>query len=498
MATRKELLEIDGREVSISNPDKVYFPQAGYTKLDLVRYFLAVADAALTGVRGRPMALKRFVDGAEAPPFFQKRAPDNRPDWIRVATLTFPSGRTADEIVVDEPAGLAWVANLGCLDLNPHPVRAEDLDHPDELRIDLDPIPGVPWSQVRDVALVCRESLDAVGLVGWPKTSGSRGIHVNVRISPRWTYPEVRRAALALARDVEARAPSIATSKGGKEERPGVFLDYNQNAKDRTVASAYSVRPLPDARVSMPLRWDEVADVEAEAFTLVTVPAIVRERGDAGAGIDEAVGSLDGLLELSARHEAQGEGDAPWPPNYAKQAGEPPRVQPSRARRPRTEYEEGRGVEGGPPPDVAAERAAAVAAGDRNAGLPTEWAGMPPRGTRGGGSRPTPTGRRKTAIPVIEISRAATKAEALEGLERWKARHPSAAKHLEPADILTDGMRGRSSLWYRVRVNLIHVPEADRPAQEALDPDYDPWAGFEWPDRSGQLERAPRKKPSAG
>jgi len=336
--------------------------------------------------------------------------------------------------------------------------------------------------------MVCRESLEAVGLVGWPKTSGSRGIHINVRIEPRWTYPEVRRAALALARDVERRAPTLATSKWWKEERHGVFLDYNQNAKDRTVASVYSVRPLPDARVSMPLRWEEVPDVVAEDFTLATVPGLYASRGDAGAGIDDAAGSLEALLELSARDEAEGLGDAPWPPNYAKQAGEPPRVQPSRKRRPESEYEPGRGEAGGPPPEVAAERAAAVAAGDPNAGLPTEW--------EGSGSRPTPTGRRKSAIPVIEISRAAKKAEALEGFERWKERHPTAAAALEPADILVDGMRGRSSLWYRVRVNLIHVPEADRPAQEALDPDYDPWAGYEFPDRSGQLERAPRKKPS--
>ncbi len=489
MATRKEILEIGGREVAVSNPDKVYFPETGYTKMDLVSYYLAVADGAIRGAGGRPMALKRFVDGAAGEAFFQKRAPDNRPEWIRTAELTFPSGRTADEIVVDEAAGLAWVVNLGCIDLNPHPVRADDLDHPDELRVDLDPVPGIEWSQIREVALVCREALDAVGLVGWPKTSGSRGIHINVRIERRWTYSDVRRAALALARDVEARAPQIATSKWWKEERHGVFLDYNQNAKDRTVASAYSVRPLPDARVSMPLRWDEVADVVAEDFTLATVPGIYAARGDAGAGIDEAVGSLEALLDLSARHEAEGLGDAPWPPNYAKQAGEPPRVQPSKARRPKTEYEPGRGIEGGPPPEVAAERAAAVAAGDPNAGLPTEW--------EGGGTRPTPTGRRKTSIPVIEISRAATKAEALEGFERWKARHPNAAAALEPADVLVDGMRGRSSLWYRVRVNLSHVPEVDRPVQEKLDPDYDPWEGYEWPDRAGQLERAPRKQKSA-
>jgi DNA ligase D-like protein (predicted polymerase) len=483
MPTPKEILEIGGREVSISNPQKVYFPDAGYTKLDLVRYYLAVADGALTGIRGRPMALKRFVDGITKEPFFQKRAPDNTPDWIRTAELTFPSGRTADEIVVDEAAALAWIVNLGCIDLNPHPVRADDLDHPDELRVDLDPIPGIEWPQIRDVAMACKAALEDVGLVGWPKTSGSRGIHINVRIERRWTYPEVRRAALALARDVEARMPGKATSKWWKEERVGVFLDYNQNAKDRTVASAYSVRPLPDARVSTPLSWDEVPDCVAEAFTIATVPERFATTGDPGDGIDDAVGSLDALLELSARHEKEGQGDAPWPPNYAKQSGEPPRVQPSRKRRPDSEYEEGRGEAGGPPPEVQAERAAAVAAGDRNAGLPTEWEG----------SRPTPTGRRKTNVPVIEISRAASKAEALEGLERWKVRHPEAATALEPADVLVDGMRGRSSLWYRVRVNLTHVPEADRPPQEKLDPDYDPWAGYEWPDRAGQLERAPRK-----
>jgi DNA ligase D-like protein (predicted polymerase) len=483
MPPRKEVLEVAGREVTISNPDKLYFPKAGHTKLDLVRYYLAVADGALTGMRGRPMALKRFVDGAEGEFFFQKRAPDKRPEWIETAELTFPSGRTADEVVLRDAAGLAWIVNLGCIDLNPHPVRAEDLDHPDELRVDLDPVPGVPWSQVRDVALVARESLEAVGLVGWPKTSGSRGIHVNVRIEPRWTYGEVRRAALALARDVERRAPSIATSKWWKEERHGVFLDYNQNAKDRTVASVYSVRPTADARVSMPLRWEEVADVEAADFTLATVPALVAKGGDPGAGIDDAVGSLDALLELSARHEAEGEGDAPWPPNYAKQAGEPPRVQPSKKRRSDTEYE-GRGVDGGPPPEVAEERRRAVAAGDRNAGLPTEWEG----------TRPTPTGRRRSSIPVIEIARAAKKPDAMAGFERWKARHPKAADHLEEKDLLVDSMRGRFTTWTRIRVNLSNVPEADRPPQEPLDPDYDPWAEYEWPDRAGQLERAPRKR----
>src|SRR5512141_1819082 len=486
MATRKELLEIGGREVTITNPDKVYFPKAGHTKLDLVRYFLAVADGALVGVRGRPMALKRFVDGAEKEPFFQKRAPENRPPFIRTATLTFPSGRTADEVVLDDAAGLAWVANLGCLDLNPHPVRAGDLDHPDELRVDLDPVPGVEWPQIRDVAMVTRESLAAVGLVGWPKTSGSRGIHVNVRIEPRWTYAEVRRAALAIARDVERRAPAIATSKWWKEERHGVFLDYNQNAKDRTVASAYSVRPLPDARVSTPMSWDEVPTCEAEAFTIATVPRRFAEIGDPGAGIDQAVGSLEALLELSREHERAGLGDAPWPPNYRKQAGEPPRVQPSRQRRATADYDS---------PEAEAAREKQRAAMERRFGAELERRAAarasgedPARPTR-----PTPTGRRRSTVPVIEISRAKSKDEALAGLERWKTRHPEAAAALEAADVLVDGMRGRSSLWYRVRVNLTHVPEADRPPQEALDPDYDPWAEYEWPDRSGQLERAPRR-----
>ena len=368
MATRKEILEIGGREVAVSNPDKVYFPRAGHTKLDLVRYFLAVADGALVGVRGRPMALKRFVDGAEKEPFFQKRAPDNRPDWMRVATLTFPSGRTADEIVVDEAAGLAWVANLGCLDLNPHPVRAEDLDHPDELRVDLDPVPGVP---------VVAGARGGAGLPRGARGRGPRGLAEDVRVA--W---DPRQRADRAALDVPAgppRGPGAGAGRGAaravdrdtpkwwKEERHGVFLDYNQNAKDRTVASAYSVRPTPDARVSFPLRWDEVPDAVMEDFTLATVPALYAERGDAGAGIDDAVGSLEALLELSARHEAEGEGDAPWPPNYAKQEGEPPRVQPSRKRRADAEYA-GRGKDGGPPPEVAEARAAAVAAGDPNAG----------------------------------------------------------------------------------------------------------------------------------
>ena len=477
------VLEVAGREVTITNPQKVFFETAGITKLDLVNYYLAVAPGALRGAGGRPMALKRFVNGAAGEAFFQKRAPDNTPGWLRTVTLSFPSGRTADEIVVDDAAGLAWIINLGCIDLNPHPVRADDLDHPDELRVDLDPVPGIEWPQIRDVAMVAKESLESVGLTGWPKTSGSRGIHINVRIERRWTYGEVRRAALAIARDVERRAPGIATSKWWKEERHGVFLDYNQNAKDRTVASAYSVRPLPDARVSAPMFWDEVPTCQAEAFTLHTVPRRFADVGDPGAGIDEAVGSLDAVLELSAAHEREGMGDAPWPPNYRKQEGEPPRVQPSKQRRADADYDT---------PEAEAEREKNRAAMERRFAAELEKRQVAK--AAGVGTKPTPTGRRRSSIPVIEISRAKTKDEALGGLERWKARWPKAAASLEPADVLVDGMRGRSSLWYRVRVNLMHVPEADRPPQEALDPDYDPWAEYEWPDRAGQLERAPRKK----
>jgi bifunctional non-homologous end joining protein LigD len=331
--SRAEVLSLAGREVKITNPDKVFFPRTGHTKMDLVLYYLAVAEGALLGVRGRPMVLKRYVDGIGEPPFFQKRAPAQRPEWIEVVELAFPSGRTALEVVVRDVAQLAWVVNLGCVDLNPHPVRASDLDHPDELRVDLDPVPGVPFAQVREVACVVREALRDVGLSGWPKTSGSRGMHVYVRIAPRWTFTEVRRAALALARDVERRVPELATSKWWKEERHGVFLDYNQNAKDRTVASAYSVRAVEDARVSMPLAWDEVPACEPADFTLATAPARFAERGDAGAGIDEDVGSLEALLELSARQEAEGQGEAPWPPHYAKAEGEPVRAQPSKRRR---------------------------------------------------------------------------------------------------------------------------------------------------------------------
>ncbi len=458
-AAKDEVLEVAGRAVTISNPDKVFFPKSGHTKLDLVRYYVAVAEGALRGVGGRPMALKRFVNGAEGEAFFQKRAPTSRPAWIETVELSFPSGRTAEEIVVRDAAQLAWIINLGCIDLNPHPVRAGDLDHPDELRVDLDPVPGVPWAQIRDVAMVTRDVLKDFGLVGWPKTSGSRGMHVYCRIEPRWTFPEVRRAAVALAREVERRAPEIATSRWWKEERHGVFLDYNQNAKDRTVASAYSVRPLADARVSTPLRWDEVPTCEAEAFTLATVPRRFAEIGDPSKGIDEAVGSLEALLELSAQHEAAGFGDAPWPPHFAKQTGEPSRVQLSRRKRE-----------------------------DRPAAPKGEVPPPAPGKTVG------PTGRRRTTMPLIEIARAASEAEARAGLQRWRARHADVWSHLAPSDILVDSMRGRNTTWTRIRINLRNVPQSERPPQEALEVDYDPWAGYRGPDRSDQLERPKRKR----
>ena len=441
--TPQTVLLAAGREVVISNPDKLYFPRAGHTKLDLARYYLAVAEAALRGVAGRPIVLKRYVDGAEGEPFFQKRAPEHRPDWIETVELSFPSGRTAHEVVVRDAAQLLWTVGLGCIDLNPHPVRADDLDHPDELRIDLDPGPGVEWDQVRRVALVVRDVLAERGLRGWPKTSGSRGLHVNVRIERRWGFDAVRRAALAVAREVERRVPDLATSKWWKEERHGVFLDYNQNAKDRTVASAWSVRPTADARVSMPLEWEEVPDCDPAAFTLVTAPARLAERGDAGAGIDETAGSLDSLLALSAEQEAAGMGDAPWPPHYRKQRGEPARVAPSRRR-------------------------GAAAGKEETAG---EGAGE----TR-------PRGRRSTH-PLVTVAKAEHRQDALAGLERWKARHPEAAARLHVDDVLVDAMRGRSSTWTRIRVNLRHVPSAERPAEEPPDPDYDPWAGLRPPPR---------------
>jgi bifunctional non-homologous end joining protein LigD len=401
-----EILDIGGREVRVSSPDKMVFPQQNLTKLDVVRYYLAVAPGALRGAGGRPMVLKRFVKGIDEEAFFQKRVPENHPDFIDTATLHYARGTSAEEAVIRDAAGLAWVVNLGCLDLNPHPVRAEDLDHPDELRVDLDPMPGVDWSQIVDVAYVAREVLDDVGLVGWPKTSGSRGLHILVRIRPDWDFAAVRLAAETLAREVENRAPGLATARWWKEERgESVFVDFNQNAKDRTVASAYSIRPLPDARVSAPMTWDDVRTRRPEEFTVLTVPARFAEIGDPHEGIDAAVGSLDGLLAL-----AEELGPAERPP-------------------------------------------------------------------RGGG----PDGRRQSTMPLIEIARTKTKPEALEALEQWTAQHPDVAALLHPADTLVDGMRGSSSLWYRVRINLQHVPEEDRPAQGELLADYDPWAGRTWP-----------------
>ena len=414
---KEELLDVGGREVRVSNPDKVYFPAAGITKLDLVRYYLAVGEGALRGIYNRPIVLKRYVNGIEGEGFFQKRAPKKHPDWVHTVELRFPSGRSASELVVTDLAQLVWMTNLGNIELNVHPIRAGDLDHPDELRVDLDPGPGVEWDDVRRVALEVREVLGANGLVGWPKTSGSRGIHVNARIEQRWSFDQVRRAALALAREVERRAPTIATSKWWKEERIGVFLDYNQNAKDRTVASAYSVRPNPKACVSAPVTWDEVPACELEDFTLATMPDRFAELGDLTKGMDDEAGSLDALLDLSARHEAEGQGDAPWPPHYRKQRGEPERVQPSRR---------------------------------KGAGL------------------------RVSKMPLITVAKAKQKQDALDGLERWRLRHPEAASHLKPEDELVDAMRGRSSVWTRVRLNLRHVPEDMRPQEETPDPDYDP------------------------
>jgi bifunctional non-homologous end joining protein LigD len=444
----KEILRVGGREVAVSNPQKVLFPEAGVTKLELAQYFIAVAEPALHASGGRPNVLVRYPNGIGGDFFYQKRAPGSRPDWIDVVELRFPSGRTATEIVPRDAAALVWMANLACLELHPHPVRADDLDHPDELRIDLDPVPGVEWPQIQQVAALVRETLDDFGLVGWPKTSGSRGMHVYVRIARRWTFTEVRRAALAFAREVERRAPALATSKWWKEEREGVFLDYNQNAKDRTVAGAYSVRPRPDARVSTPLAWDEIAACNPADFTLRTVPGRVAAGIDPHARMDEAIGSLDALLELSERHEREGLGDAPWPPHYRRQPGEAPRVAPSKRR------------------------------------------------------ASSPSGRRMPTRPLIEIGRSRDKDAALAGLSRWKSRHPDVAARLEPADVLVDSMRGRHRTWTRVRVNLQHVPESLRPPQEALDPDEDmasEWAHLaEGEPGAGDLtaDRARRRRPS--
>ncbi|WP_328350300.1 DNA polymerase domain-containing protein [Mycobacterium sp. NBC_00419] len=388
---------VGDRQVSISHPDKVVFPGVDgrdpVTKADLVDYYLAVADGALRGVLDRPMILKRFVKGITEEAIFQKRAPEKRPDWIDVAELRYARGTSAKEAVVHEPAGLVWAVNLGCVDFNPHPVRSGDLDHPDELRIDLDPMPGVSWPQILDVAQVAREVLEDHGLTAWPKTSGSRGFHIYARIAPQWPFKQVRLAAETVAREVERRAPELATSRWWKEDRQGVFVDFNQNAKDRTVASAYSVRALPDARVSTPLEWDEVPGCRPEAFTIATVPARFAERGDPWAAMDAAVGSLDGLLRL------------------AEELG------------------------------------------------PAE---KPPKGSK----------------PLIEVARTKTRDEAMAALDVWRSRHPAAAALLAPTDILVDGMRGPSSIWYRIRINLEHVPAAQRPDQEALIADYSPWEGY--------------------
>jgi bifunctional non-homologous end joining protein LigD len=427
-----EVLSIDGREVRVTHPSKLYFSrQAKLSKLDLVRYYQSVAPGALQGIQDRPIVLKRFVNGAEAEAFYQKRAPTDRPSWLRTITLSFPSGRTAEELVVDDAAGLAWIVNLGCLELHPHPVRSADLDHPDELRVDLDPGPGVGWPDVRQVALEVKALLEELGLRGWPKTSGSRGMHVNVRIEPRWTFSEVRRAALALSRAVERRLPTLASSKWWKEERHGVFLDYNQNAKDRTTCSAYSVRPLPDARVSAPLHWHEVPDSEPADFTVFTMPGRFAEIGDPHASMNAAPGSLEALLELAANDEAAGLGDAPWPPHFRKMEGEAPRVAPSRAKK------------------------------------------VP-----------------RTKMPLLVVANSPSKDAALAGLERWKLKYPGAANLLAVDDVLVDSMRGASSTWTRIRVNLRHVPDDLRPPQETPDPDDDPTR--EW--RTGGTAKKPSRK----
>jgi DNA ligase D-like protein (predicted polymerase) len=433
-----EILTLNGREVRVTHPSKPYFTRATkLSKLDVVRYYLAVAEGALQGIRDRPIVLKRFVNGAEGEAFYQKRAPDKLPSWLRTVALSFPSGRTASEVVVDDPAGLAFVVNLGCIELHPHPVRAGDLEHPDELRVDLDPGPGVAWSDVRAVALEVRALLDELGLVGWAKTSGSRGMHVNVRIEPRWSFTEVRRAALALSRAIERRAPKLATSKWWKEERHGVFLDYNQNAKDRTTCSAYSVRPLADARVSTPLEWDDVPACDPADFTVLTVPKRFAERGDPHSRMDESPGSLEKLLELAARDEAEGLGDAPWPPHFKKTDGEATRVAPSRA--------------------------------------------------KGAAKKP------RTRMPLVVVANSPNKQAALDGLERWKERHPDVAKLLAVDDVLVDAMRGRSSTWTRIRVNLRNVPEDRRPPPEKPDPDDDPTR--EWREWRAAHAKAKRSTP---
>jgi bifunctional non-homologous end joining protein LigD len=408
VASPKEVLEVDGREVTVTNPDKVYFPAIGLTKLELVRYYLGLAGPVLRAVGGRPMALKRYVHGIDQPAFYQKRAPDKRPEWLSTVRLSYPSGRSADELVLTEASQLAWVVNLGCIDLHPHAVLADDLTHPDELRIDLDPIPGVRWPQVREVALVVRDVLADYGLTGWPKTSGSRGFHIYARLRRAWTFAQVRTAGLAVAREVQTRAPEIATSKWWKEERHGVFIDYNQNAKDRTTVGAWSVRPTPDARVSTPLSWDEVAACEPGDYTVRTVPERVDRLGDPWTGIEDTAEELTALLELAEQQKDSGLFE------------EPPRT-----------------------------------------------------------GAAAPGGRRQSTMPLIEIARSETVPEAMAGLERWKQRHPGIFEQLDEADVLVDSMRGRSSTWTRIRLNLRNVPEKQRPQQEELEVDYDPWAGFD-------------------
>jgi bifunctional non-homologous end joining protein LigD len=423
-----EILSLDGHEVRVTHPDKLYFSkQINLSKLDIVRYYLSVAPGALNGIQDRPIVLKRFVNGAEGEAFYQKRAPSERPSWMRTVTLSFPSGRTAEEVVVDDAAGLAWIVNLGCIELHPHPVRSRDLEHPDELRIDLDPGPGVSWADVRRVSMEVKSLLEETGLRGWAKTSGSRGMHVIVRIQPRWSFTEVRRAALALSREVERCLPALASSKWWKEERHGVFLDYNQNAKDRTTASAYSVRPLPDARVSAPLHWQEVSDCDPADFTVLTMPKRFAELGEPHADIDASAGSLEPLLDLAARDESAGLGDAPWPPHFRKAEGESPRVSPSRAK-------------------SAAKTTAAKKSANKS----------------------------RTRMPLLVIAKSPSEETALAGLERWKKKYSEAAAHLAVDDVLVDRMRGRSSTWTRIRVNLRHVPEEMRPPQETPDPDDDP------------------------
>ncbi len=466
------VLPIAGQEVRITNPQKPYFVrEAQVAKLQLVEYYLSVAgdteSGALGGIFERPFVLKRFVNGAHEEPFYQKRAPDNLPPYVRTVTLRFPSGRTADEVVIDNAAALAWAVNLGCIELHPHPVRVADLDHPDELRIDLDPGPGVGWESVRAVAMVVKSVMDEAGLRAWPKTSGSRGMHVNVRIEPRWGFTEVRRAALAVAREVERRIPEHASSKWWKEERHGVFLDYNQNAKDRTTCSAYSVRPLPDARVSTPLAWDEVMTCDPAAFTVFTVPARFAKIGDPHAEMNRHAGSLEPLLEMAARDEKDGIGDAPWPPHFKKMEGEPSRVQPSKAR-------SGAG-EKAPAKRASSKRSApAKTTGSGESEKDDAAALVNDKGPDASVDAPKPTGRRRSVMPLISIGQGQVRTDVEAGLERWKARHPAVAALLAEDDVLLDRMRGTAYVWYRIRVNLRHVPEGERPAQEPLDPDDDP------------------------